>query len=135
MCRAELWERLTSTDEYLDWWPWLRRFDDGGGFEESQRWACLVAPPLPYRVAFEVTLDRVERAQRVDATVTGDIAGTARLTLIDHRRGCVARLESVLQPSHPVLRGYGLVARPLVEMGHGWVLDRGRRQFVENALH
>jgi hypothetical protein len=41
---------------------------------------------------------------------------------------------SALRQANPLLRGFGMVARPLVEYGHDWILDEGRRQFVERAF-
>lgn len=139
--RAGLWDRLTATDDYRAWWPWLRRLDAGAGFVEHERWTCVVAPPLPYTVSFHLDLDRVVPEHSVESTVSGDIGGWARLTLADGvgdgeggTGGCSARLVSSLHPTNPLLRGVGLVARPLVEYGHNWVLDEGRRQFVERAV-
>jgi hypothetical protein len=89
-------------------------------------------------VRFEIHHESVEPARRVESVVRGDIGGTAVLTLDDlddlDGRGCLARLRSDLAPTNPVLRSFGLVARPLVERGHDWVLEVGRRQFVDRAM-
>jgi hypothetical protein len=129
-----LWDRFTEVERYVDWWPWLRSFDPADGFRPGVRWHCVVTPPLPYLVRFTVQLDRIEHGRRVDATVRGDIRGTAVLTVHDDAGGSTARLVSELAPSNPVLRGVGRVARPMVEWGHDWVLDQGLRQFVRNAI-
>lgn len=132
--RGDLWERISATDAYPSWWPWLRRFEASGGLAADERWSCSVSPPLPYTVDFEVRFDLVDPARLVHATVTGDIGGTARLMLDDAGDGCRARLVSTLRPTNALLRGVGLIARPLVEHGHDWILDEGRRQFVERAF-
>ena len=130
-----LWDRFTTVEQYADWWPWLHAFDPVGGFRAGASWRCVVAPPLPYVVRFTVRLDRVEEGRRVDASVRGDVRGDATLTVGDDGRGgSTARLRSELAPANPVLRGVGLVARPMVEWGHDWVLDQGLRQFVSRAL-
>ncbi len=132
----DLWARICSTNDYSEWWPWLRAFDAGQGLVEAERWTCTVAPPLPYTVRFHVHLDRVEAARTVNARVSGDIAGTARLTIEPAALGAsTARLVSALHPTNPLLRGFGIVARPMVEFGHNWILDQGQRQFVERAFH
>lgn len=131
----ELWDRLSSPQRYAEWWPWLRRFDPGDGFVEGAEWSCEVQPPLPYVVRFRIRLDRVDPGRRASASVRGDIRGHAELTV--DRVGAAtsrARLRSGLAPAHPLLAGFGRVARPLVEWGHDWVLDQGRRQFVDRAL-
>ena len=131
---AELWDRLTAIDEYPQWWPWLRRFDPGSGFAERSRWSCTVAPPLPYVVRFRVDLVEVREAERVIATVTGDVRGDAELTVEDRSDGTsTARLVSQLTPADPVMRRVAALAPPLVQWGHDWVLDQGRRQFVDRS--
>ena len=133
-----LWDRINAVGEYRSWWPWLRELDASDAIAEGGSWACVVSPPLPYSVRFDVHFDRVETYRSVDSTVRGDIEGSARLTLnegrSDGRSGASARLVSQLRPANPLLRGFGLVARPLVEHGHDWILDQGRRQFVERAF-
>jgi hypothetical protein len=134
----ELWETICETGSYRAWWPWLRRFDEDDGLVAGATWRCVVSPPLPYVVRFEIHHESVEPARRVESVVRGDIGGTAVLTLDDlddlDGRGCLARLRSDLAPTNPVLRSFGLVARPLVERGHDWVLEVGRRQFVDRAM-
>jgi hypothetical protein len=132
--REQLWERLTATEDYSIWWPWLCRFQPIGGFQPGARWSCTVSPPLPYEVAFSVLLDRVEPASEVQARVVGDITGEAQLTIVAGHGGCTARLRSSLAPTTPLLRRVGAAVRPVVEWGHDWVLDQGRRQFVDAAL-
>lgn len=131
-----LWDRIVSVDEYTRWWPWLRHFDPVGGFGEGARWACEVAPPLPYVVRFTVHLDRVDRGVQVQATVSGDIEGRAQLTVSGNGNdGSHARLRSRLNPSDPLLRRAARLARPVVGWGHDRVLDQGRRQFVSRAIN
>jgi hypothetical protein len=130
----ELWTRIAATEHYCSWWPWLRDFDGAAGIEKGATWWAEVAPPLPYVVRFAIDFDRVEDGRSIDTTIDGDIRGWARLTVDDHVDGCHARLESSLAPANRVLRGFGAIARPLVEWGHDWVLDEGRRQFVQRAF-
>ena len=40
---AELWSAMTEIESYPSWWPWLRRFDPGEGFEVGAAWRCEVA--------------------------------------------------------------------------------------------
>jgi hypothetical protein len=85
-------------------------------------------------VRFTIELVEVTPVASADAIVTGDIRGTARLTVAATDRGCEARLQSSLEPANRVLRGIGVVARPMIEWGHDWVLDQGQRQFVRRAV-
>jgi uncharacterized protein YndB with AHSA1/START domain len=138
----DLWSRLTATDRYPEWWPWLADFDADRGFRAGSSWTCTVVPPLPYRIRFRLSLDEVEPARLVTARISGDIRGDAVLTVGPAAvvgdggsdGGSEARLRSRLSPANPLLQGVGVTARPLVLRGHDWVLDNGQRQFVERAF-
>lgn len=132
--QAVLWDILATTDDYRCWWPWLRRFDAEEGLVVGARWTCVVAPPLPYTVKFHLDIQDVEPGCRVEACVSGDLSGTARLTIDGSKTASTVRLVSQLRPTNVVMRAFATVARPAVEFGHGWILDQGRRQFVERAL-
>lgn len=130
-----LWDAFAATGEYRTWWPWLRSLDAGDGFVEGARWRCVVQPPLPYVLRFDLVLEEVEAPRFVTATVEGDIEGHAAidLTAVDGT-GSELRLVAVLSPSAPALRAVARVAGPLVRFGHDWVLDTGLRQFRRRAL-
>lgn len=134
MSARQLWLRIVATDQYVDWWPWLREFDDDRGFVNGTHWRCTVSPPLPYVMRFSIHIDEVVAGRTVSAHVDGDIGGTARLSIEPlTRRTCEARLVSELAPSDPALRLVGAMARPLVRWGHDWILDRGREQFIRSV--
>ena len=128
-----LWVALTDVDAYRTWWPWLTRLE-GGTFEAGEEWACTVQPPLPYTLRFALRLDAVEPPNRAEATITGDISGSARLTVEPDGDGSELRLESSLSPANAFLRGIARVASPVVRFGHDWVIDTGVRQFRRRGL-
>jgi hypothetical protein len=135
---AELWDRLQRVDAYRTWWPWLRDFD-GRAVAAGEVWSCTVQPPLPYSVRFTVAFDDVDEARRIDASIGGDIAGTATLHLLpgevdtadDTAAASRLRLVADLAPQKRSMLALSAVARPLVTFGHHWVLDTGARQFAE----
>lgn len=131
--RATVWAAITRTDQYRQWWPWLHEFD-GSAFGEGVRWRCVVKPPLPYMLRFDVVLIDVINHDVVRARIEGDITGWAQLTVSDHDGGCELRLVSELRPANRALRLVARVARPVVAFGHDWVLDTGVRQFRSAAL-
>jgi uncharacterized protein YndB with AHSA1/START domain len=131
---ADVWASLVRVDRYRDWWPWLAGFE-AGGFEAGERWRCLVRPPLPYSVRFEVLLEEVEAPRFVTATVSGDIDGPAAIDLEPTPDGGTdLRLVSALAPSAGLLRAATAIAGPVVRWGHDWVLTTGLRQFRERAF-
>ena len=128
-----LWAAMTDIGSYRSWWPWLARLD-ADGFEAGERWACTVQPPLPYTLRFTIQIESVVPCESATAIVAGDIEGDARLTVTPAGDGSEVRLESVLAPANPFLRGVARFARPVVRLGHDWVLDTGAAQFRRRAL-
>ncbi len=143
----EVWTALTRVDEYAHWWPWLVGFD-GTDFEVGSRWHCTVRSPLRYSVHFAVELVDVSAAERAAATVTGDIEGTATLTVTPFDRGKVdrgkvdlgrvdqgseLRLVSDLQSNVGLVATVDRWAPRLAEASHRWVLDTGFRQFRDRT--
>ena len=133
----QVWASLAEVDCYRRWWPWLRSFD-GTELAQGAVWRCRVQPPMPYSVRFTVTIDEVEPMRRIGATIEGDIAGTASLSLTDDVAAaldgrCELHLVSTLEPRHPGLRALAVVGRPMIRFGHDWVLDTGATQFARSA--
>ena len=132
MAPAELWEVLAEVDQYQSWWPWLRRFE-ARALADQEVWACLVQPPLPYWVRFELHLDEVSAPRRVRASVTGDVVGEATLEITERGAASEVRLTSSLEPGNGFLRTVARLAAPVVRYGHDWVLDSGARGFIDRA--
>jgi len=131
---AEVWQAMTHTDAYTGWWPWLRRLV-AGGLATGEVWSCHVQPPLPYSLHFTITIGEVVAERSVEATIEGDITGTARVELSGGEgRTTVVHVVSDLAPAAGALRAFAAVARPMVTWGHEWVIDKGIRQFRHTAL-
>jgi hypothetical protein len=130
-----LWQALSDVSRYQAWWPWLRRFD-ADALASGDVWSCEVRPPTGYAVRFDIALDDVRPAERIMASIRGDIAGTAQLEMapLNANGGTEVRLESELGPDSRWLSGLAFVAGPLVRYGHDWVLDRGADQFLAHAI-
>jgi hypothetical protein len=129
----ELWTRMSDVPTYPVWWPWLREFD-GTRLAAGEVWNCSVQPPLPYRVRFAVHLDAVREHESVMATVSGEIVGSASLTIAPAAGGSTARLVADLGPDRHALRALSVALRPLVRFGHNWVLDTGAKQFNQRSI-
>ena len=127
--RDTVWRALTSVEAYPTWWPWLRDFD-GHQLAAGEHWRCTVQPPVPYRLRFTLCVDEVVDRERVAATLSGDLVGTAHLELSSTGSSSEIRLVSSLAPAHVVVRGVARVAQPVARYGHDWVLRTGVRQFA-----
>ena len=130
---SELWAAVARVEDYQTWWPWLRQFD-AEQLADDEVWHCLVQPPLPYWVRFDVALEEVHAPTTVRASITGDVVGEALLEISDHPAGSEARLVAYLEPGNGFLRMVARLAAPAVRYGHDWVLDSGARQFIDRAV-
>lgn len=128
-----VWQALQQVDDYRVWWPWLRHFD-AAALAAGEVWHCRVHPPLPYRVRFAVVLEEVRAPGLLEASITGNVLGRARIEISEHAVGSEARLVSSLRPSQGFLKLMTRMAGPVARFGHDWVLDRGAEQFIARAL-
>jgi hypothetical protein len=128
-----LWEALSRTDDYRDWWGWLRRFD-GSGLAEGSTTRCEVRAPLPYSLRFEVTVVRVVPGRAVEARVSGDIAGPAELAIDARGSGSTARLWWTVDLRAPALRTASVIGRPVMQWAHDRVVATGVEEFRRRAL-
>ena len=131
--RAVVWDALGRPDRFDETWPWLRSFD-GSELRAGVTWRCEVQPPVPYRVRFAIHLREVVEGELIEAEVDGDVAGSARLELVDGELGTDLWLRSELAPGNGLLRSILRVMPPLARYGHDWILDTGARQFRDQRL-
>jgi uncharacterized protein YndB with AHSA1/START domain len=127
------WDTISRTAEYPQWWPWLKEFD-ADGMAEGARWRAEIQSPLPYVLRVELRLDEVVPAQRLAATVTGDIEGRASLDLTPTDGGSAIDIEWHMRPRSRAMQMAAVLARPLLRWSHEWVLARGLAQFRQRAL-
>jgi hypothetical protein len=129
----EFFDTVTRTDEFTDWWSWLRRCDIEGVYPGA-RAACLIQAPLPYALRLTIEVEQVVRGALIATHVTGDLRGPARLELEPHADGCRARLVWSLELCDPMLRSLSYVARPAMAWAHDRVVAAGVAEFERRAL-
>ncbi|MCU1448218.1 MAG: hypothetical protein JWP02_388 [Acidimicrobiales bacterium] len=127
------WDTISRTEEYVQWWPWLRRFEADGMTEGSQ-WTAVIQSPLPYALQVKLVLDEVVPYERLVASVSGDLEGHAGLSLTPTGGGSAIDVEWQMRPRSRAMQLAAVVARPLLRWSHEWVLARGLEQFRRRAL-
>lgn len=128
-----VWDAVCRTDQFSQWWSWLRSFD-APAVAEGVTARCTIGPPLPYALRVEVTVDEVIPGRLIRTTVGGDVAGPAQLALAPSGSGTEASLDWSLTVTRPLLVGLARVARPALEWGHEWVVRTGVSEFEAAAL-
>lgn len=126
----EAWDALTRVDQYQRWWPWLVRFD-AEALVAGETWHAQIRVPIPWPLRFAIHIEAVAPPERVDATIAGDIEGTATITLESDGPEAVIRLRSDLAPRHRWLRTVNRLAPPVSQQLHDLVVDKAFRQFAE----
>jgi uncharacterized protein YndB with AHSA1/START domain len=129
------WHTIERTDEYKNWWPWLKRFD-ADGMTEGSIWTAVIQSPLPYVLRVQLELAEVVPCERLAAKVDGDIVGHAGLTLTptEDGNGSAIDVEWEMKPRSRAMQVAAVMARPLLRWSHEWVLARGLEQFRRSAL-
>jgi hypothetical protein len=124
----QMWETLSRTEDFPQWWPWLRQFD-AVPLAEGETAHCTIVPPLPYTLRLDISVVKATPAALVETEITGDLAGPARLEIAGAPGGSKVRLAWSLEPRRALLVGLARLARPVLEWGHEWVVDAGIKQF------
>jgi hypothetical protein len=118
-----LFEVLSDIASYPHWWRQVRsveRIDD-----DTATVVCRSV--LPYDLRLRAERAREDRAAgALEVRLSGDLDGWSRWTLRSegHRTALVYDQEVVVHGR--LLRGLGLVARPLLRANHAWMMRSGR---------
>lgn len=120
----QVWEVISRTDRFQDWWGWLREFEtEGHDLETGSVLRGVVVPPLPYRMRLDVVLAKSTRPRRIDAVVSGDLRGDATLTLTPDAGGTEATVGWTIEMMQRPMRLAARLAYPLLRWGHDLVVQ------------
>ena len=104
------WATISRTDEYRRWWPWLRRFD-ADDLVQGAMWVVEIQSPLPYALRVQLLFDEVVPGERLEARVTGDLDGRARLVLAPTAGGSAIDVGWDMAPRSRAMQVAARVAR------------------------
>jgi carbon monoxide dehydrogenase subunit G len=119
-----LWDRIDELDQFERWWPWLTDLRiEGSGLTTGTVLSGVVNPPLPYRMRLRVELVNCVRPHSIDARVSGDLTGDARLRLRPDGRGTLVEAAWTIEVHQPAMRLASRIGRPVLQWGHDRVVD------------
>jgi hypothetical protein len=131
----DLWRTMEQFDQFEVWWSWLRQLEaDHDGLVAGNVLHGVVMPPVPYRLRVDVRLASCERPRLVEAIVSGDLLGRARLRLNECNGGTEVSASWSLEMGTRTLRLAADVAHPLMRWGHDRVVDMAVEGFRKRAL-
>jgi carbon monoxide dehydrogenase subunit G len=133
---ADVWAAIRQTDSFETWWGWLRDLRvDGVPLESGCVLHGVVAPPVPYRMRLHVALVRCIPPSHIDAEVSGDLVGGARIQFDPAADGTRATVGWTVEMMPRPMRIAARVGSPLIRWGHDRVVDltvaHFRRQLSE----
>jgi carbon monoxide dehydrogenase subunit G len=130
-----VWGSIERCERFETWWAWLREFRlEGDGLERGAVLHGVVVPPVPYAMRIRVEIDAVSPHESVEATVHGDLEGTARLELASSGPGTVAEVSWTIEMMQRPMRLAARLGGPVLRWGHDRVVDAtvaGYRRNVE----
>jgi carbon monoxide dehydrogenase subunit G len=119
-----MWDALEHSERFEGWWGWLHEFRlDGGALQDGSVLRGLVSPPVPYEMRVRVLLDHCTRPQRIDASVAGDLEGTAHILLSPRGSGTRADVAWTVEMRQRSMRMAARLASPLLRWGHDRVVE------------
>jgi len=120
----ELWDAVSEPQRFEGWWGWLGQLRvEGDGLVDGTVLTGTVSPPVPYRMVVTVRLERCERPVRIDASVDGDLRGSAQLRLEPTAHGTMAEVAWHIEMMQRPMRLAARVAAPLLRFAHDRVVD------------
>jgi hypothetical protein len=131
----QVWAVLERFDALAATWPWLRDLRiDGTGLRQGTVVRGVVAPPLPYRMRLVVVLDDCTPRRCINASVHGDLEGTARIAFDGDDSETRADARWTIEMKQPSMRVASRLAPQVLRWGHDRVVAatvNGLRKYLD----
>lgn len=133
-----VWAVLERFETLATTWTWLRELRvDGSGLQNGTVLHGFVVPPLPYRMRLDVVLDDCASSERIDASVHGDLEGSAHIEFNGDGSETHASVRWTIEMMQPSMRIAARFAPRLLRWGHDRVVTATvnglRRHLAEHA--
>ena len=129
-----MWESLTRTDLFDDWWAWIRDVRlQGDALTEGSTISFTIDPPIPYRFKIAVLVVEADEGRFLRGEVSGDLDGDATFELTGDDESSDVRVAWDVEIKSPLIRPMILVARPILLRAQVWAVEvalRGFRRYL-----
>lgn len=129
----EVYRTIRDSGDWPDWWPSVERVvdlekgdDSGVGRVQCHVWKG----PLPYRLAFELKVMRIEPLCALEAAVHGEVEGTGAWTFSTDGAFTNVRHDWQVRTTRRWMNALAPFARPLFEWNHAAVMRLGERSLA-----
>ena len=123
-----VWQLIYRSEEWPTWWRGVERVellepggDDGVGALHRYTWRSR----LPYRLAFDMRLTRVEPLSLIEGEAVGELTGTGRWRFAHVWGVTRVRYDWNVRTTKPWMNLLAPVARPVFKWNHDVVMNWG----------
>lgn len=128
----DVWAAIGQVDRFETWWTWLRELRvEGVPLTSGCVLHGLVSPPVPYRMHLRVALLRCEPPSLIDAAVSGDLVGPARIRFDPDPAGTRATVAWTVEMMQRPMRIAARLGSPLLRYGHDRVVEHTVAHFTK----
>ena len=125
---APVWDLIYHSDRWPEWWRGVERVEkiepgdaEGIGGVHRYTWKS----KLPYRLAFDMRLTRVEPPSLIEGEALGELSGTGRWQLTQDGGVTRVRYDWNVSTTKPWMNLLAPVARPVFKWNHDVVMNWG----------
>lgn len=123
-----VWEELVHPELWPTWWRGVQSVEtiehgENGGLGSIHRFRW--KSRLPYVLTFQTRAVRLDPPRLLEVEATGELAGSGLWQLSSDGDVTVARYDWKVRATHPVMRFFAPVARPLFVWNHDLSMARG----------
>ena len=126
--RERAWEVLMEATEWPAWWRGVERVEElapGDSERVGSRFLVVWRSRVPYPLAFEFTVDRVDAPRLMEGGAEGDLSGRGRWRLLEEGGVTAVLYEWDVTTSKRWMNLLAPLARPLFEHNHDVVMRWG----------
>jgi len=125
---APVWDLIYRSEDWPTWWRGVERVEklepgDSEGVGGVQRYTW--KSKLPYRLAFDMRLTRVEPMSLIEGEAIGELTGSGLWQLTQDGDATGVRYDWSVSTTKPWMNLLAPVARPLFKWNHDVVMNWG----------
>ena len=123
--REGVFEAISDVSTYPTWWqPVYLSVDSSGPPAVGQVARQHFRGFLPYSLKTTSTVTALDRPNRYEVDVTGDLRGHGTWTVTERDGGTHVRFDWEVFADRPLLRYLTPLLRPLFRLNHNWAIKR-----------
>jgi uncharacterized protein YndB with AHSA1/START domain len=125
---APVWDLIYNSERWPEWWRGVERVEkieagDAEGIGSVHRYTW--KSRLPYRLAFDMRLKRVEPMSVIEGEAIGELTGSGRWQLTQDGEFTNVRYDWNVATTKPWMNLLAPVARPVFKWNHDVVMGWG----------